>query len=130
MAKEKKAISTSAKIVTLGAAAAAAYWFYGSSQAAKHRSKARTWMLKARTDVQKAVKNATKKGGALDKDTYMKIVDTTLEKYSKLKDSMPAEMNQISREIKSAWSHVQKAGKSNPVKKVKKATKKLIKKMS
>ena len=106
MAKEKKGVSTGAKLVTLGAAAAAAYWLYGSKEAAKHRKEARGWMLKARADVQKAVKTA-KKSGALNKATYTKLVDSALSKYSELKDVVPAEMSQMSREIKAAFAHVQ-----------------------
>ena len=83
-------------------------------------------MVRARADVQKAVKAAAKKTGALDKQTYINIVDSAMEKYGKLKDSVPSEVNQISKEIKAAWAHVQPQ-EVKLAKTVKKAVKKTVK---
>jgi hypothetical protein len=131
MAKAKKSISkTGTTVMGVGAAAAAAvaaagaYWFYGSKDAAKHRKTARSWMLKARADVLEAVEAAMEKAGEIDKDTYMGIVDGVLKRYSKLAGVTSAEMLQMTRDMKDAWQHMQKARKSVPAKKTKKAVKK------
>lgn len=106
-----------------GAAAAAigAYWLYGAKHAVKHRKVASSWMLKARAEVMDAVGKLKD----VDKETYFKIVDDVVAKYSKLKKDN-FDVASISKEMKSAWSHVRAAAKpaKNVAKKVaKKATK-------
>ncbi len=106
-----------------GAAAAAigAYWLYGAKHAAKHRKVASSWMLKARAEVMDAVGKLKD----VDKETYFNIVDDVVAKYSKLKKD-DFDVATISKEMKSAWSHVRAAAKpaKNVAKKVaKKATK-------
>ncbi len=131
MAKAKKRNSTStARAVGISAAAAVAaaagaYWFYGSRGAAKHRKTARSWMLKARGDVLEAVETAVKKAGEVDQKTYMNIVKGVLKRYSKRVGVTPAEMLQMTRDMKEAWQHMQKVGKHVGTKKVKKAIKKV-----
>jgi len=111
MVKKKKGISKSAvTAVGVGAAVAAvgAYWLYGSSDAAKNRKAARSWMLKARGDVLAAVETAVKKAGEIDKEAYTKIVKDVLKRYSKRGQTTSAEMLQMTRDMKDAWQHMQK----------------------
>ena len=128
MAKAKKESSGAMTMVGVSAAAAAAaaaaaYWFYGSAKAGKHRTQAKGWMLKARADVMQAVEVAVKKVGELDKESYMKIVDSVMKKYAKMKAMVPAEMAQMTKDMHSAWVEMQKAGKTAS----KKAGKKVVK---
>lgn len=134
MAKTKNKISAGT-VATVGvgaaavvAAAAGAYWFYGSKDAAKHRKVARSWMLKARAEVLEAVEMAVEKAGELDKDAYMKIVAGVLKNYTKASGVTTEEMQQMTRDMQSAWQHMQKVRKSHKTKAGKKSVAKSKKK--
>lgn len=131
MATSKKGTQQAMVATAVGAAAAAAlaaagaYWFYGAKDAAKHRKSARSWMLKARAEVMEAVEAAVHKAGEIDKEAYMNIVEGVLARYSKLAGVSAAEMQQVTRDMKEVWQHMQKARKSvAPKKSSKKAAKK------
>ncbi len=132
MAKIKKGMSTSNMVAvgvgaaTVAVAAVGAYWFYGSNDASKHRKSARSWMLKARGEVLEAVENVIEKVGEIDKEKYMSIVEDVLKRYSKLAGVTQDEMAQMTRDMKAAWQHMQKARKSS-VSKIKKAVKNTMK---
>lgn len=108
-----------AGVAGLAAAAIGAYWLYGAKNAAKNRKIASSWMLKAKAEVMDGVEKMKQ----IDKDSYLKIVDTIVDKYSKTKSS--AEVMAIAKEMKSAWSQI-----SSATKPVKKAVKKVVKKTS
>jgi len=94
----------------IGAAAAAgAYWFYGSKDAAKHRKSVRSWMLRARAEVLEAVEKAIAKAGEIDKETYMNIVESVLKRYKKINGVTSEAMVQMTRDMKQAWEHMQKS---------------------
>ncbi len=109
----KRLISQRALVVAgVGAAAAAAagaYWFYGSRDAAAHRKTARGWMLRARADVLEAVETVIDKVGEIDKEKYMDIVEGVLKRYSKVAGVTTTEVLQMTRDMKEAWQHMQKA---------------------
>ena len=96
-------------VAAMVAAAAGAYWFYGSNNAAKHRKMARSWMLKARAEVLERVEKA----GVTDKDTYMKIVADVMKGYVKAKDVTAAEVSTVTKDLTGAWGHMQKVYKEN-----------------
>lgn len=91
-------------VVGVAAAAVGAYWFYGSKNSAKHRKAVGSWMLKARAEVMEAVE----KVGDVNKETYLRIVDNVMQKYVGLRHTA-SDIAAITKEIKSAWSHVQAA---------------------
>ncbi|HVY72846.1 MAG TPA: hypothetical protein VG984_02260 [Candidatus Paceibacterota bacterium] len=119
----KKNSNSSSKGVAVGAglaaaaiAAAGAYWFYGSSDAKKHRAQVKSWMLKARAEVLEAVE----KLGDIDKQTYLNIVDQIVGRYSKLQGVTAKELASVTKNLKATWSHMDKARKSG-TKKAKKS---------
>ena len=115
MANKKTAKGISAGTVAIAgigaaaAAAAGAYWFYGSPDATKHRKTAQSWMIKARAEVLEAIETAIQEAGVMDKDTYSKIVEGVLARYSKLSGVTSAQMSQVTRDMKDTWQHMQKA---------------------
>jgi hypothetical protein len=122
----KVSINTGAVVgaaATAAAAAAAAYWFYGAKDAARHRKAARSWMLKARAETMEAVESAVAKLGDIDKDTYLKIVDSVVKRYSGVAGVTSAEVAAMTKDLKAAWQHMNAAGK-----KAKGAGKKVVKK--
>lgn len=132
MAKQNKSgntgVAVGAGLAAAAIAAAGAYWFYGSSDAKKHRAQIKSWMLKARAEVLEAVE----KLGDIDKETYLNIVDQVVGRYSKLQGVTAAELASITKDLKTTWSHMQKAGKSDSktAKGAKKAIRKVAKKAS
>ncbi len=124
------AVGVGAAAAAAAAAAAGAYWFYGAKDAAKHRKTARSWMLKARAETMEAVENAVEKLGEIDKETYLKIVDGVVKRYSGVAGVTGAELTAMTKDLKTAWTHMQAAGKraKGAGKKVAKKAKKAAKK--
>jgi hypothetical protein len=56
----------------------------------------------------------------IDKESYLKVVDTIVDKYSRTKNS--AEVMAIAKEMKSAWAQI-----SSVTKPAKRITKKVVK---
>lgn len=108
---------------TVAAAAAGAYWLYGAKDAAKHRKMAKSFMLKARADVMDAVERVKD----IDKTQYMAIVDKIVAKYSHMAGVSAAEVAQMSKDLKAAWSHMQAVSKTVKKAAPKKAAKKKAK---
>ena len=138
MAKKSESKVSTGAVVGVGAAAAAAaaaaagaYWFYGAKDAARHRKSARSWMLRARAETMEAVEAAVDKIGSIDKDTYLKIVDATIKRYSSMAGVTPAEVAAMTKDLKAAWQHMNAASriaKGAGKKVVKKAVKAVAKK--
>ncbi len=120
------AIGIGAGLAAAAAAAAGAYWLYGAKHSAQHRRMAKSWMLKARSEVLDAVEKLQD----IDKEKYMKIVDGVLSTYSKKAGTTPAEVGQMMRDFKTAWGHMQVAQKSasRGTAKAKRTGKKVIRK--
>ncbi len=131
MATNKNSTATNvgigAGVAAAAAAAAAAYWLYGAKHSAQHRRMAKSWMLKARSEVLDAVEKIQD----IDKEKYMRIVENVLESYSKKAGTTPAEIAQMMRDFKSAWAHMQVAQKSasRGTKQAKRTTKKVTRKV-
>lgn len=106
MANDKKsgaAIGVGIAAATAAAAAAAgAYWLYGAKDAAKNRKKAKSFMLKARADVMDAVSQLND----IDKTKYMDIVDQVVKRYSSVAGITAAEVAQMTRDLRAAWTHM------------------------
>ncbi len=113
MAKKKTnvgaVVGVGVGVATVATAAAAAYWLYGAKHPAQHRKKAKSWMLKARAEVLDAVDKLKE----IDHESYMAVVDDVLGNYKKAKVATSAELAQMMRDFKTAWTHMQKAQKSS-----------------
>jgi hypothetical protein len=117
------AVVGAAGLAAAAAAAAGAFWLYGAKNAPKHRKLARSWMLKARAEVLDAVEKLQD----VDKSTYLAIVDEVVSRYTKSAGATTAEMSQLVKDLRGAWSHMQSVTKK-PAKKAKTAVKKAVKK--
>ena len=106
--------------VLAAAAAAGAYWFYGSEDAAKHRRQIKSFMLKARGDVLAAVEKTKE----IDKEKYLKIVDRVVARYSGLAGITATEIAEMARDLRAAWGHMQTAHTTIQKAAPKKATRK------
>ncbi len=119
-------IGISAGVAAAAAAAAGAYWLYGAKHSAQHRRMAKSWMLKARSEVLDAVEKLQD----IDKESYMRVVDNVLKNYSKKAGVTSAELAQMMRDFKAAWLHMQKAktGATKGAKTAKRTGKKVVRK--
>ncbi len=114
--------------VKLGIAAAAvagiasAYFLYGTKEAAKNRKKAKGWMLKAKGEVLEQVEKLKE----VDKDKFMKVVDTVTAKYEKAASVGEVEAKKLGAELKKHWKEIEKelAPKPKATKTAKKVEKK------
>jgi hypothetical protein len=106
----------------VAAAGAGAYWLYGTKDASKNRKLAKSWMLKARGEVLEGVEKLKD----IDKEKYLRIVDTVMNRYKKMSGVTAVEALPMAKNFKDSWQHMQKAAK--PAKKAAKKAKKYAKK--
>ena len=113
----KKKIVAGAALAT-AAAAGAAYWLYGSKDAAEHRKMVGQWSGKA----QKEIIAASKKLKKLDKKSYANLVNKVTKRYSSVKGITAKELVVLSRDLKRTWNDLSKS--ASPKKKAAKPAKK------
>ena len=97
---------------------AEAYFLYGQGkQSAANRKKIKSWMIKAKGEALEKIEKVKE----LDEESYHKIMDGIAEKYGKLKDVEPAEVEALVKDLKKHWKSMVKD--MQPKKKKKPATK-------
>lgn len=95
----------------LTAAAAGAYFLYGSNKAAQNRKKVKGWMLKAKGEILEALENAK----TLSEDEYKALVEAAAGAYGTVKSATSGEVKEFKKEMAEHWEKLQK---SNAVKKI------------
>src|SRR5690606_37044353 len=103
------------------AAAAGAYFLYGSKNAKQNRMKVKSWALKAKAEVMEKLEKAQN----INEKTFSKIVDDVVKKYKALRNVDAKEIALLAMEMKSHWNaikkdlerHVQNASPGAPKKK-------------
>ena len=103
------------------AAAAGAYFLYGSKDAKKNRKVVKSWTLKAKAEVLEKLEKAKEE---INEENYHKIVDGVIAKYNNVKEAHQEDIDAISKELKGHWKNIKKhitvAVKKNTKKNVKK----------
>jgi len=128
MAQKKLAGGVTGAAALAALAAAGAYWFYGAKDAAKHRKTAKAWMLRARAETMDAVEASIQKLGDIDKETYLKIVGGVLKRYAGVAGVTAADLAQMGKDLKAAWTHMYAARMRAAKPAVKRVVKKAAKK--
>ena len=119
----KKDNHTGAKVVaglTMVAAAAGAYFLYGTKEGKKQTKKIKGWALRAKGEVLEKLENIKE----VNQEKYDQIVDAVSSRYQKLKNVDQSELAGMVKELKSHWKKIQNelsAGKKT----IKKAVKKI-----
>lgn len=122
MAKSNKAgkIITGAGITAaIAAAAAGAYFLYGTKEGKKQRKKLESWGMKMKKETVAQMKKLKK----VNEKEYHKVVDTVTKRFKNLKDVDPQELAQMARELKAYWKNIKREFQSDK-RKVKKVVKK------
>ncbi len=90
-------------IALAAAAAAGAYFLYGSKDAKKNRKAVKGWALKAKGEVLEKIENVK---GELNEENYHKIVDGVMAKYKKVKNDHKEDIDNLVKEMKSHWKNI------------------------
>lgn len=102
--KQNSGVGIGGAIVASVAAAAGAYFLYGTKEGAKQRNKVKGWALKAKGEVLEKIENIKD----IDESKYKKIVDDVIAKYGKLKNDHEDEIKSIGTELHGYWKHIKK----------------------
>lgn len=86
------------------AAAAGAYFLYGTKQGKKTQKKIKSWALKAKGEVLEKLEKAKEVSEA----TYKSAVTDVMKKYAKLKKEHGPEVEAVGKELHSYWNHLKK----------------------
>ena len=121
MATKKKQESSSILPLAAGmiVGIAGMYFLHGQGKAPKgNRQKIKSWMLKAKGEALEKVE----KMKVADEQAYQQIIDTVMEKYSKLNPEDRAEIEALGTAMKRHWKNIVRdmapKKKAKPVKKV------------
>lgn len=105
---QKKSGPKAGTLIGLGAlavAGVAAGYFLLGKDGAKNRKKVKSWMLKAKGEVLEKIEKWKKD---LSETDYQALIDTVGEKYRKVKDMDPMEVDAFVKELKSHWKSIKK----------------------
>jgi DNA polymerase III gamma/tau subunit len=91
-------------VVATLAAAAGAYFIYGTKEGAKTKKKVRSWALKAKAEVLEKIEKAKD----ITEDSYNTTVATVMQKYEKMRAEHGDEIDAVTKELKGYWSHLKK----------------------
>lgn len=117
MAKERnthavgKDIGLSVGITAAAAAAAGAYFLYGSKNAKANRQKVKGWMLKAKGEVLEALEKAEQ----MSFEDYEQLIEDIAAAYAVVQNATKKDIAEFKREMKAHWGKIEKEAK--PLKK-------------
>ncbi len=111
MADKKKVQITKGQAVGLGvgltaavAAAAGAYFLYGSKNAARNRKVVKSWMLKAKAEVLEKLEQAQD----MTQEEYEQLIDTVSSTYKDVKNASKVDLSGFKKEMKEHWKQIAK----------------------
>lgn len=105
MTKEKKSgLGAAGALVATVAAAAGAYFLYGTKEGKKTQKKIKGWALKAKGEVLEKLEKAK----TVSEDTYKAAVSDVMKKYQKLKKEHGTEVEAVSKELHGYWKELKK----------------------
>jgi len=101
-AKEK--IGIGAGMGALVAAAAGAYYLYGTKVGAKKRRQMRSWALKAKGELMEKLE----KMEHVSQKTYQNAVNEVAKRYAVMKNIDTKEVEKLAKDLKKQWQNIQK----------------------
>ena len=101
--KSSHKVGIAVGIAALAAAAAGAYYLYGSNKSAKNRKHVKSWMLKMKAEVMDRIESVED----LSKGAYDKTIDEVSRKYAQIKNVDKKELIQLAKRMKSHWKDIQ-----------------------
>ena len=122
--KNKKGISKGSKevigvsIAALAAAAAGAYYLYGSKEGKAHRRTVKSWMLKAKAEVMDEIENMKE----VNEGTYKQAIAKVAKKYKDVKGMDRAELAALVATLHGHWKDIKGEIKKAGAKTIKSAS--------
>jgi len=117
----KKSSGAGAGLVAAGvaavAAAAGAYFLYGTKEGAKTKKKVKSWALKAKGEVLEKIE----KMKDVSEDSYNGAVASVMDKYKKVMKEHGDDVDVVTKELKGYWGHLKKHLKAHAARAPKKA---------
>ncbi len=107
MANSNKAshpVAIGVGIAALAAAAAGAYYLYGTEKGPQRRRAMKSWMLKMKAEVMDEIENIKD----LNEEMYKNAISKIADKYSKLKNIDAAEVMALAMRMKGHWKDISK----------------------
>ena len=95
---------TATAIAATVAAAAGAYFIYGTKEGAKTKKKIKSWTLKAKAEVLEKLE----KMKDMSEESYKNTVETVMKKYDNLKAEHGDEVDAVKKELHGYWNHLKK----------------------
>lgn len=92
------------------AAAAGAYYLYGSKDAAKNRRAVSTWMRRAEREIVHEAKKL--KNAAFTEDNYRRVISGVAQRYQQLQNVDPADVQKFVSAVQKSWRQAGEAVKS------------------
>ncbi|MCK9351575.1 MAG: hypothetical protein WCT49_00680 [Candidatus Paceibacterota bacterium] len=84
---------------------AGSYFLYGQGKPSPaNKKKLKGWIVKAKGEVLEKIEKLK----AVDEETYQKVIDTVAEKYAKVKDIDPNEVQELVKDMKKHWKSLVK----------------------
>jgi hypothetical protein len=102
--RDSKKVAVGIGLATLAAAAAGAYFLYGTDQGKKKRKEIKGWALKMKGEVL----DKMEKMESLSEDTYKNVVDSVARGYQSMKNIDAAEVAVLATELKNHWKNIRK----------------------
>ena len=110
----KEAIGLS--VAALAAAAAGAYYLYGSKESKDHRHAVKSWMLKAKAEVMDEIEKMKE----INEDTYKQVIAKVANKYKDIKEMDRVELADLVATLHGHWKdikgEIEKAGVTPKIK--------------
>jgi len=97
-----KIVGTSVGIAALAAAAAGAYYLYGSSKSKSNRKAVKSWMLKAKAEVMDEIENMKE----VNEGAYRGAIAKIAKKYSAIKDMDREELALLVARLQGHWKDI------------------------
>lgn len=104
------------------AAAAGAYYLYGSEKAAAHRRKVGAWMRRAEREIVHEAKRL--KSAAYTDANIRRVIDEVARRYESARDLDPKDVKQFVSAVQKSWNDAGKVVKNRVAKVVSKRAKK------
>ncbi|MSU54345.1 MAG: hypothetical protein EXS48_00695 [Candidatus Staskawiczbacteria bacterium] len=99
-----KEVLIGAGLVAVAAAAAGAYFLYGSKNAKQNRKQVKAWTLKAKGEVLEKLEKLKD----INEDIYQKVVNEVSKKYQAVKSIDKKDVLEFAKELHSHWKSISK----------------------
>jgi L-lysine 2,3-aminomutase len=100
----EKIVAAGAGLATLAAAAAGAFFLYGTKEGAKRRKQIRGWAIKMKGEVVEKMEQMKD----VTEEKYREAVDGVAKRYQNVKSIDPTEVSAMVADLKNHWKNIKR----------------------